>query len=106
MRIQSSHHIDSGERQPDGSDDFFYEYDLLVFGDGEQTLVARSYSDTPSEVHFLRIEVRSRARALRQSDFRDALTAEAIRHLRTLGKTEINWLGGGRYVPVPNSGDR
>ena len=98
--------MDAGEPKPDGSCDYHYEYDLLHFHEGERLLVARSYSDHPSEVHFLRVEHGPEARRLIRSDMTGGLATEAIAHLRTLGKTEINWLSGAGngYEPVPAHG--
>lgn len=101
MQVDTSRHLDADESQPDG---LCYEYDLLVFREGEKSLVARSYSDRPSEAHFLRAELNSEPRLLTQSDIRGPLAAQAIAHLQSLGKTEINWLSGvgDGYESVPS----
>ena len=102
MHVQTSHHVDAGEQDADGIYEYYYEYDVTVFSEDGQSLVVRSYIDTPHEAHFLRAEVGSYRRLLTDSDMRSALAVEAIAHLRAQGKTEINWLSGRRngYEPV------
>ena len=102
MRVLTSHHVDAGDGDTAGRYDFHYEYDILVFQEGELSLVARSYTDKASEAHFLRAEVNSESRGLTQMDLQSGLAAEALAYLRLLGKVEINWLSevGGGYEPV------
>ena len=47
VEIESTHHIDAGEKGADGRYDYYYEYDLYRFSDGATVIVARSYADEP-----------------------------------------------------------
>lgn len=102
MQVRTSHHVDAVERNADGGGDDGYEYDLLVFQEDNASLVARTYSDTPSEAHLLRAESDSQPRRLTPADLDGSLARQAIAHLRGLGKSEINWLGNEGYEPVPS----
>ena len=94
MQVHTTHHVDASEPRSDGFHDYYYEYDVMVFREGANALVARSYSDRPSEVHFLRAEMNSTPRPLTEIDIGGPLAAEAIVYLRALGKTDIHWLSG------------
>jgi hypothetical protein len=94
MHVHTSHHVDASEQDSEGFYDYYYEYNILVFSEGEVSLVARSYIDKPGEVHFLRIEAHGERRRLTQSDMNGTLAVESVAYLREHGKTEINWLSG------------
>ncbi len=46
MKYHKQDFIDAGEKAEDGSYEYYYEYTLYSFEDGDITLVARSYKDT------------------------------------------------------------
>jgi hypothetical protein len=97
MTTAVSRHIDAGTRDADGYYDYYYEYDLFEYSLGSRMLLARSYTDTPAEAHFLTIrEGGAEARTLTRADTRSALFRQAARDLRARGKTELTWL-----APVP-----
>jgi hypothetical protein len=101
MDILTSHHVYAGGP---GLDRFHCEYDLYRFSDGTKVLVARSYTDEPHEVHFLRCEKRGDPdRPLIVDDLLDPLFRTAVSHLRELGMLEISWLNvrGWGYELVP-----
>ncbi|MEI5677493.1 MULTISPECIES: hypothetical protein [unclassified Mesorhizobium] len=103
MNVETTHHIDASDPDENGYYDYFYEYDIFRFSDDRSTFFARSYVDTPDEVHFLKCGPGSEERLLTARDLREPLFAEACGYLRNLGKTQINWLdrkdGGYRSVP-------
>lgn len=94
MLVETSHHIDAGEQDADGLYDYYYEYDVYRFIDGEATLVARSYLDEPDAAHLLRIEEAGVGRLLAQADLARPLVSQALDHLRQLGKRKLSWLSG------------
>lgn len=101
MRVEQSHHIDASEPDSNGKHRFRYEYDIFQFTDGERVLVARSYTDTSSEAHFLRIEVPGKDDESPADHLNDPLLKEAARHLRSLGKTDLRYLGYEGYLQLP-----
>ena len=102
MKIEQTHHVDASEPDARGRYEYYYAYDLFVFSEAGVAVVARSYSDTPGEAHFLRIEVGAASELLQRDDFRRPLVIAAIKHLRALGKHELSWLSGrgNGYEPV------
>ncbi len=57
MPVERLRHVDCGEPDASGAYDDDYEYDIYRFTDGVAYLIARSYTDTPDEAHFLNIDV-------------------------------------------------
>lgn len=101
MKIEISHHIDASEPDAQGMYDWHYEYDIFSFSDEQLQLIARSYTDTPHEAHFIGME--RRHQQLNIADELDhPMVRAAIDHLRSAGKTEINFLGAGGYEAVPD----
>ncbi|NGN40696.1 hypothetical protein G6N74_06440 [Mesorhizobium sp. CGMCC 1.15528] len=102
MNVETTHHIDASDPDENGYYDYFYEYDIYRFSNEQSAFVARSYVDTPAEVHFLKCGLGSEERLLTTRDLREPLFVEAFGYLRNLGKTQINWLdrkaGGYRSV--------
>ncbi len=54
MKYNKQEVIDASEKAEDGSYEYYYDYTLYSFEDGDMTLVARSYKDTYDEVCFLK----------------------------------------------------
>lgn len=102
MEIESTHHIDAGEKGADGRYDYYYEYDLYRFSDGATVIVARSYTDEPQETHFLRIERDGKPDLLKAEDLRQTLFVQSVHYLRGIGKQKLSWLSGraGDYEPL------
>jgi hypothetical protein len=101
METVVTHHVDASE--PDahgmaGVGAYRYEYDLYSFTDSGVVLVARAYQGEP-EAHFLRIALDGEPRALIPADLHRPILAEAADYLRTLGKTQLRWLGEEGYEP-------
>lgn len=103
MQVERVRHVDCGEPDASGIYEYYYEYDIYRFIDAATSLVARSYTDTPAEVHFLTIEVAGKSRTLQPADLARPLCALAQAYLRREGKLEIRWLSGrgNGYEPVP-----
>lgn len=102
MEIETTHHVDAGDKQTDGRWGFFYEYDLYRFSDSAIAIVARSYKDDPQEAHFLRIERDGKSGPLKAEDLRHALFVQAASYLKGIGKDKLSWLSerAGGYEPV------
>lgn len=101
MQIETTHHIDCSEKSADGFYEYYYEYDLFRFSEGGFALVARGYTDSPSEAHFLRIERDGVIVGISEADLRTPLALAATDHLRSLGRRKIDWLGPVGYAPLP-----
>ncbi|MBK6726372.1 MAG: hypothetical protein IPG63_03790 [Xanthomonadales bacterium] len=102
MRVDRTRHIDSSEPDASGMLDYYYEYDIYRFVEGAECLVARSYTDSPQEAHFLRWELGSQQRSLQRSDFARPVAFAAEAFLRSEGKIELKWLGEqGTYERLP-----
>ncbi|MFY8134362.1 MAG: hypothetical protein ACOVKS_05135 [Aquimonas sp.] len=94
MQVRITRHIDTSETDSNGNQDWYYEYDLLVFADGGLQVVARSYTDTAEEVSFLRVESASGVEGFGPQHLALPLFREAVRWLQEHGKTRILWPGG------------
>lgn len=92
MNIECTHHIDASEPDPNGAHEYYYEHDIYRFTESDVALVARSYTDEPHEVHFLRLEQAGKVRMLELGDLDTSLFREAKVHLEREGKSEFNWL--------------
>ena len=100
MKVEQTHHIDASDRDANGLYDWYYEYHLYRFSDGERTLVARSYTDGTEEAHFLRFEVQKKPLGVTAKDIDDPLLKQATLHLRSIGKVSIKYLGPEGYAPL------
>ncbi|TXD45107.1 hypothetical protein TR80_001420 [Xanthomonas campestris] len=103
MQVSRVRHTDCSAPDASGEYAYDYEYDIYHFVDGGIGLIARSYTDTPEEAHFLNIEVNGTLRLLTQADLAQPLFALAQAHLRQEGKRELRWLSGrgDGYEPLP-----
>lgn len=72
--------------------------------DGAVCFVARSYTDTSDEAHFLRVELDGDPRHLTDADLTHPLFVAARSHLIGAGKVHLNWLSGrgNGYEPIPS----
>ncbi|ASK96984.1 hypothetical protein KWH01_11385 [Xanthomonas campestris pv. merremiae] len=95
--------VDCSAPDASGALEDAYEYDIYRFVDGERCLIARSYIDTPSEAHFLSIDVAGESRLLKDADLLESLWLFAQAQLRREGKLQLCWLSGrdNGYEPVP-----
>lgn len=102
MEVKTTHHIDAGDKDSQGRYQYYYEYDVFCFTDGEIALTVRSYVDSEKEAHFLRLESAGQSRMLSDSDLAHPLFAESVCYLQKIGKEEIKWLSGrgNGYEPV------
>jgi len=100
MRVEITHHIDSSEQDADGFYDWYYEYDLYSFVDGATELVARSYSTDQEKAQVISINRNGVRASLSSKDMQLSIFSEAVKHLRSAGKSEISWLSEAGYVPL------
>lgn len=104
MHIECTHHVDASELDEAGYYKYYYEYDLYRFTDEPICFVARSYTDEPDEVHFLRVEEDGRPRIMVNADLTHPVCLAAQAHLLAIGKKHLRWLGGrDGYGPLPSS---
>ncbi len=94
MEITKTHHVDSSDPDDHGMYDYHYDYDIYTFSEGNVAIVARSYRTEPENAHFLRIEKDGVSRMLQRKDLDLPLFKEAVNHLQSDGKTELEWLDG------------
>ncbi len=99
MKVEQSHHIDASDPENDGMYDWYYEYDIFRFTDGERTLIARSYVDSGDEAHFLRFEEHGKFAGFPAVHLKDPLLWAAVLHLLGTGKTELKCLGRRGSIP-------
>ena len=106
VNVKITHHIDASEKDAQGMYEYYYEYDIYHFTDGDKGCVARSYSDEPEEAHFLNVSKGKRERPLRKTDLQTPLLLDAIEYLRAAGKRKLKWLSEerGDYIVIPRSG--
>ena len=103
MEVRKTRHVDSDEPDENGFVSYSYEYDIYEFMQGGLCLVARSYTDTPQEAHFLRKELPNQQFMLTIQDFIHPLMLLALESLKADGKSEIQYLSqaAGCYLPIP-----
>lgn len=92
MDVRKTRQIDSGEPDAEGFVDYFYEYDVYEFVDGDLCVVARSYTDEPQEAHLLNRQVAGKRFLLDEADLQRPLVRDAIDALRREGKTQVRYL--------------
>ena len=102
MQVRCTHHIDASEPDAEGEYEYYYEFDIFAFEEGELTLKARSYSDESTRVSLMGLEQTGKQRTLEYKDLTRPLVQQAIDHLRSIGKTEVRWFNPkyARYEPV------
>lgn len=103
MRVECTRQIDASEPDEAGFHDYHYEYDFYRFSDGAVCFVARSYTDTSDEAHFLSVELDGDPRRLTDADLAHPLFDAARSHLLGAGKVHLDWLSGrgNGYEPIP-----
>jgi hypothetical protein len=97
MEVEKTHRIDKSEPDEKGFCDYYYEYDLYELSEENSALVARSYIDTPTEVHFLRIVSGPTWEGFSKKHRRLPLFDKAVEFLRREGKTTIRFVGRKGY---------
>ena len=100
MEVIKTHHVDASEPDANGLHDYYYEYDLYAFSEGDLSYVARRYCDEPGQARFLNKRTGQDWRLLEASDFNTAMFAEATACLRQEGAKQIQVLGKQGYFPV------
>lgn len=102
MQVQCSHHIDASDPDANGDYEYYYEYDIFLFSEGELTLQARSYSDESRSVSLMGLKQAGKHRTLEYKDLQRPLVQQAVDYMRNAGKTEVRWfnLQYARYEPV------
>lgn len=104
MQVRITRHIDTSETDSNGNQDWYYEYDLIVFVEGDLQVVARSYTDTTEEVSFFRVQSASGVEGFGPGHLALPLVREAAHWLQENGKARILWPGGpSGYQVLPES---
>ncbi|MGF6542169.1 hypothetical protein [Paraburkholderia youngii] len=103
MEVIVSHHIDCGERDENGMYEYYYEYDIYEVGKGNVSYMARAYVDEPGDAHFLKMKGDGDHdwRTITERDKDDSLFKEAVKYLRSIGKSNIRcFMGRAGYVDL------
>ena len=102
MNVKHTHHIDKGEQDDQGYYDYYYyyEYDLYEYCEESVCFVARSYVDEPDRASFIRKVEGGMRGSIMTYDIKSELLQSAIHHLKSIGKKEIQYLGGQGYKSV------
>lgn len=98
--MERYHYIDEGTQDKDGFYDYYYEYDVYYFKDGDLSLIARCYADEPDEANFMGIEFDGYDRALEPDDRTLPLVCAALTQLKSDGKTKFFTFAGTGYEPI------
>jgi len=103
--VERTHHVDRIPPDLTAVPMQTYVYDLFRFSEGNEVLLARSYSIEPFDAHFLRREACSVHLGLTSKDTTTPLFAAAVSYLRGIGMLRVEWLNieGEGYEPVPTS---
>lgn len=91
MNIDKSHHIDKSEPDADGMYEYYYDYYIYEFTEGNLKLIARSYENEP-EAQFLGLEKDGEKAFLSKSILNEPLLQQAIEHLKKEGASSISYL--------------
>ncbi|MFT4065614.1 hypothetical protein [Paraburkholderia sp.] len=102
MEVTATHHIDSSEPDENGMYDYYYEYDIYEFTDGNISYIARSYIDEPLDAHFLKMKADGEHewRIMGDRDRDTPLFTDAVTYLRGKGKINIQCLFEGGYKDI------
>lgn len=100
MEVDISHKIDASEKDKNGKYDYYYEYDIYTFKNKNITIIARSYTTEPEEIHFLSAIQNEKRRPISQTDLELPLFNEILEYLKSTNKKKINWLSSSGYVAV------
>ena len=92
MHVERTHYVDRIPEDPALPALQRYEYDLFRFSEGDEVLVARSYSFDQSGAHFLRRESGSEHFGLTRKDTTTSLFLSAVSYLQGVGMSEVQWL--------------
>lgn len=92
MHVERTHHVDRIPEDPALPVLQRYEYDIFRFSEGNEVLVARSYSFDQLDVHFLRRESGPEHFGITRKDTTTTLFLSAVSYLRGIGRSDIRWL--------------
>jgi hypothetical protein len=91
MNVDKSHHIDKSEPDANGLYEYYYDYHLYEFTEGDFTLIARRYTNE-SEAHFLGLERAGEKAFLSKSILNEPLLHQAIEYLKKEGTNAFSYL--------------
>jgi len=81
-----------------------YEYDMYFFTTDRYLVNARSYSHRLEAARFRGFRVDGEIRNLKAHHFRLQIMTAAVEYLKSVGKSELEWLdtNKSKYSPVPS----
>jgi hypothetical protein len=100
MKVRVSQHIDKSDLNENGFYDYYYDFNIYAFSEGEVTYYARSYNDEPNEAHFTNGERGGKVFYLSKADFKTDLCIEACLYLQASAWQRLRYLGKKGYVPA------
>ncbi len=90
--ITITHCVDSYGPSSDGAYEFYYDYEIIVFEMGGESVSGKRYADTPNEASLIRIKDSTGERFLERSDFKKTLIKSSISYLKTNGAEFVTYL--------------
>jgi len=77
--------------------DYYYEYDIYEFIDGNTHYIARACVDEPSDAHFLKMKSEGKDlwQIIEEQDMINPPFINAVAHLKEKGKINIQYLSSG-----------
>jgi hypothetical protein len=100
MKVNVSQHIDKSDLSENGFYDYYYDFNVYAFSEGDVIYYARSYNDQPDEAHFTNGEREGKIFSLSDADFKTDLFIEACIYLHASAWRQLTYLGNDGYVPV------
>jgi hypothetical protein len=104
MKVDVARKTDASEPDAQGRYEYYYEYDIYTFCEGDDVLLARSYIHEPQKASFYSWHSGGRRHFLTVADLQMPLFQAAEIWLRAAGKTSIQWLSHqhGGYLETKN----
>jgi hypothetical protein len=100
MEVTISRHIDKSELRADGFYDYYYDFNLYAFSDGNIIYHARSYNDQHDEAHFINGNRNGKKFFIGNADFKTDLFIEACTYLQACGLIKLTYLDNDGYAPI------
>lgn len=92
VSITITHCIDSSGPDSNGTYEFYYDYETIIFELGSESVSGKRYADTPEEASLIRITDLSGERLLEASDFRKELVKVSVSYLVANGAKSVQYL--------------
>lgn len=92
VSVTITHCIDSYGPDTNGSYEFYYDYDVIFFELGSESVSGKRYADTPEEASLIRITESGKERFFEDADFKKELLKISILYLQANGASIVKYL--------------